>query len=309
MLLADRFTYIHEPKTGGSFVTHVLSRLHGGLTSVPASRIRGPALRVGLPTVAFYPERLRAMLGGASSGHRKYGTIYNWNDHGTCSEIPRGYRSKTILGTARSPFETYVSMFLFGWWKRLEYVPQYERTVPNFRQRYRDFPDVTFKQYLELLHAGCTLPATRDLDDPTGPGFLTERFVRFYFRLSQRLRTAAYDPAPVLRKLTDSYVASESYRDEMFPVHFIHTSRLNEQLREFLLAVGYGASDLEFVDTLEHVLPVGGSRVELTERPASHDWSRYYTPELKELIHKRDRLIFSLFPELEETRDSSAPAR
>ena len=146
MLLADRFTYVHEPKTGGTFVTHVLSRLHGGLTDVPASRLRAQALRAGLPSLAFYPERLRAHT--ANGGAQKYGAIYNWNDHGTCSEIPRRHRSRPILATVRNPLETYVSMYLFGWWKRPEYFPQYERTVPDFHARYRDFPDVSFRQYL-----------------------------------------------------------------------------------------------------------------------------------------------------------------
>ena len=304
MLLSDRFTYVHEPKTGGTFVTHVLSRLHGGVVDIRASRLRGPALRLGFPSLAFHPERLRASRHAANGSRAKYGPLYNWNDHGTCSEIPMGHRSKTILATVRNPLETYVSMFLFGWWKRPEYVPDYERTVPDFHDRYREFPDVSFRQYLELLHAGCTLRGTRDLDDPTGVGYLTERFVRYYFRLPRGFGVG-HDAERVLRNL-DAYVDGGRVRDEMFDVHFIRTSRLNAGLFDFLRAAGYDADDLAFVESLEHVVPTGGARTRVAERAASHDWRRFYTAELEELVQKRERLVFSLFPDLDATSEASA---
>jgi hypothetical protein len=298
MLLGPRFAYVHEPKTGGTFVTRILARLHGGLTDVPASRLHAPALRLGFPSIAFYPERARARRRHAD-GPRKYGTIYDWNHHGTCSEIPAAYRSRTIVATVRNPLETYVSEYLFGWWKRPEYVRDYERTVADFRRRYRDFPEVSFRQYLELLHAGCTLPATRNLDDPSGVGYLTERFVRFYFRLPRRLRFAAPDAGPVLRKLDDDYIASGRFRDGMFRVRFLRTSRLNRELMELLVDVGYDPADLEFVASHEHVVPTGGAKTRLAERATSHDWRRYYSADLEELVRRRERLIFSLFPDLE----------
>ena len=101
MLLADRFTYIHEPKTGGSFVKHVVDRLHGGLADIPASRLRDRALALCVPAASYYPELLWARRRMPRTGSSKYGPVYNWNNHGTCSEIPAGRRSKTILATVR----------------------------------------------------------------------------------------------------------------------------------------------------------------------------------------------------------------
>jgi hypothetical protein len=303
MVLGDRFTYIHEPKTGGTFVTHVLSRLHGGLIDVPASRLRAPALRLGLPSLAFHPERLRATRHAENSAQAAYGPIYNWNDHGTCSEIPIPHRSRTILATVRNPLQTYVSMFRFGWWKRPEYVPAYERTVPDFRDRYREFPDVSFRQYLELLHAGCPLPGTRDLDNETGIGYLTERFVRFYFRLPRRFGVRP-DAERVLSNL-DGYVEGGRVRDEMFDIHFIRTSRLNRELFDFLRTAGYEVDDLAFVENLQRIVPVGGARAQVVEREGC-DWRQLYSAELEELVRKRERLIFSLFPDLDGYAETSA---
>ena len=124
--------------------------------------------------------------------------------------------------------------------------------------------------------------------------------MQFYFRLPRRLGVLPYDAAPILARV-DSHLRDGSVRDAMFDVHFIRTSRLNGDLAEFLSQVGYSADDLQFVERLGHVVPTGGERTGAAEHAAAHDWWQYYTPELRELVWKRDRLIFSLFPELDAT--------
>ena len=297
MLLTDRFTYVHEPKTGGTFVTYVMTRLHGALVDVRPTRRRGPVLRrLGLYGASYYAERRGAAAD--DEGWRRYGPLYNWNDHGTCSEIPRSHRSRTILATVRSPFETYVSLFLFGWWRRPESVRRFERIVPGFRRRFPGFPELSFREYLELLHAQCVLPSNRELDGE-GVGFLTERFVRYYFRLPRTLRAPTFDAAAVLRRIDDSYLDGGRYGDDMYDVRFLRTASLNEELREFLLETGYEEGDLEFVAGLRPVVPVGGTKVGFVERARSLDWHRYVTPELEAVVRRRDRLFFTLFPELD----------
>jgi hypothetical protein len=300
LLLSSRFVYIHEPKTGGTSVTYALDRLHD-LTNVRTSRLREPALRAGLPSAAFHPERLRAVRGERGHAPRTYGRMYSWNDHGTCGEIPLGYRSRTILGTIRNPLETYVSLYLFEWWKRPEYHARYERTIPHFRGRFPSFPDLSFEQYLELLHAECVLPADRYVDDDGALGFLTERFVRYYFRVGR----AARKLEPTLRTIHASPKESGDFSAEMFPVRFMHTARLNDELRTFLLEVGYDGRDLDFLQTLAHVRPVGGTRLGFTDRAASADWLRYYTAERAATMRRRDRLLFSLFPELAKETEAA----
>ena len=58
-----------------------------------------------------------------------------------------------------------------------------------------------------------------------------------------------------------------------------------------LLEVGYPAESIEFILTAEKVLPPGGKPRE------GGKWERYYTPELKALVRRRERLLFTLFPE------------
>src|SRR5205807_9783388 len=89
VLLADRFTYIHEPKTGGTFVTYVLTQLHGGLADLRPLRHFPAVLRHKLPTGSFSVERLGARVPLERGVSGTYGRLYRWNDHGSCSEIPR----------------------------------------------------------------------------------------------------------------------------------------------------------------------------------------------------------------------------
>jgi len=283
MLLTNRFVYVHEPKTGGSFVTYVMTELHGVLTEVRGLRLINQTLRRRLPTASFYLDRLVSSPTPPAPRGAPYGALYRWNDHGTCREIPRTYRSRQILATVRNPFETYVSEYLFGWWKRPEYVPHYRRLVNEFSRRYRSFPDLTFAEYLNLLHEAWALPESRDLHGPDGTGYLTERFVRFYFRSGDARDTG-----------------------DMYPVRFLRTAQLNEDLVRFLLETDYGPADVDFVRSLDHVLPVGGAEIGFADRAASHDWASLYTPEVWEIVRAKDKLIFDLFPEFDVP---FAPAR
>jgi hypothetical protein len=276
MLLTNRFVYVHEPKTGGSFVTYVMTELHGGLTDVRGLRIINQTLRRRLPTVSFHLDRLGSSPTPPAPREAPYGALYRWNDHGTCREIPRTYRSRQILATVRNPFETYVSEYLFGWWKRPEYLPHYRRRVPDFSRRYPTFPDLTFAGYMTLLHEAWALPESRDLYGPDGTGYLTERFIRYYFRAGDARHTG-----------------------DMYPVRFLRTARLNEDLQCFLLSTDYKPEDVEFVKSLDYVLPVGGAEIGFADRAASHDWASRYTSELREIVRKKDELIFDLFPEFD----------
>jgi hypothetical protein len=307
VLLSDRFVYIHEPKTGGTFVNHAVTRVHGGMTDVRPSRFLRDEIRLHVPTASFRLERRGAHRSGPHREQTKYGPLYSWNDHGTCSEIPRMFRSRQILATVRNPFQTYVSGYLFGWWKRPEYLSRYRRTVRDFARRFPSFPDLSFREYMELMHASWTVPGNRDLYSGTGVGFQTERFIRFYFRAPWLLRGTKVGVSSAVRKVKGDYLVRRQYEDDMFDVRFLRTDRLNEELHGFLLEMGYNSVDVAFIGTLKHVVPVGGAEIGFTERATSHDWVSFYTPDLREIVRAKDRLLFSLFPEFDVTSTAGLP--
>ncbi len=225
MIFTDKIVYVHEPKTGGTFVTSVLLRLHG------VKWTRWTHLRSTLRRNLVYKT--------------KYGAfIYNNNKHGGCNEIPEAQRHKPILATIRNPYDLYVSEYEFGWWKRSEFLKYYRR-VPDFQQGYARFPDLTFEEYITL-----TTAAFGEKSNGSSVGLQTEKFVKFYFK----------NPQQVLGRINDEYIAAQKYRADMYDLHFVRTDNLNRGLYDFLIEMAYPEEDVRFILQLGKILPQGKGR-------------------------------------------------
>lgn len=262
MIFTDRFVYVHEPKTGGSFVTEALLRLYG----LRWSR----------------RFRLEAMLRGqVRRNGGPYGTfVYHNLKHGAYANVPAPHREKTVLATVRGPYEMYVSQYEFGWWRRREMRRHFE-AVPDFRRRFPRFPDLGFAEFVELWDAAMGDPEDGE-DGGTGRGAWTRQFIRFYFRDPERARAW---PDEVLRD-------PEARRDAMPRIHFVRTERVREGLHAFLVDQGYRTEDAAFVLEMGKVLPGRGRRDD-------QRWERYYTPELKDRVRRRERLLLEIFPDFD----------
>ena len=264
MIFTDRFVYVHEPKTGGTFVTSMLFRLYG-LHWTRWTHVRN------------------AIIGEVRCLHPRYGSfIHTSNKHGGCNEIPQSHGAKKILATIRNPFDLYVSQYEFGWWKRREFLKYYE-AVPSFRRDYPNFPDLDFDGYVRLANAAFRSLANGHASDG-GPGLITEQCLRFYFR----------DPKTAYEKLRcGAYASNGAHVTDMHDLHFIRTEDLNHGLVDFLAGNDYAHDDISFILGEGKVLPRGKGR------NVEQNWQRYYTPELKEAIRSREEFIFKLFPEFD----------
>lgn len=263
MIYTDRFVYVHQPKTGGTFVTTVLLRLHGVHWS------RFTQMKSGLRKELVFKGPYGAF-------------VYDNNKHGTCDEIAKAHRLKPVLATVRNPFDTYVSQYEFGWWRKRKWL-RYYRAVPNFQDCFGHFPNLSFEEFLRLTTAAFATLPNRELDDERGLGLESEYFIKYYLRNSRA----------ILPIVDDSYIAAGRYRNDMYDVRFVHTQRLNQELYDFLLGMGYRADDLAFVIDHPRVLPQGKGRSE------AQKWQSYYSPELKRLVRQKDRLLFAVFPEFD----------
>lgn len=262
MIITDRFVHVHEPKTGGSFVTATLLRLHG---------IRWTRW-THLVTALRSEVTWRGPFGDF---------VYHRNKHGTCNEAPARYRNRPFLATIRNPFDLYVSEYEFGWWKRRDMWPYY-RAIKDFRTRFATFPALTFEQYVSLANLAFRATTNVPVTD-VQPGLMTERFVRYYCR----------HPGEVLQGLRESPADVGIVRSDLHDVTFLRTRGLNAQLHQYLKSKGYPDDAIAFIPTLARVLPQGKGR------PADQPWQGYYTPELRQLVRQREAALFDLIPEFE----------
>ena len=208
--------------------------------------------------------------------------IHNTKKHAGCREIPAHQREKKVLATVRNPYDLFVSQYEFGWWKRREFLPAL-RAVPNFEKDYPSFPNISFADYVKLSDAAFE-KLEPDSNSQTW-GLRTREFINFYFR----------DPADACSRFKQNgqYVANGAYRKDMFDLHFVRTDDLNRGLYEFLVEFGYEDDDVSFILEQGKVLPQGKGR------NSNQQWQKYYTPELKQHVRERERLLFTLFPEFD----------
>jgi len=213
------------------------------------------------------------------------------DQHGTCNDIPEEHRGKPLVSTIRNPYDRYVSQYRYGWWK---VSPEEYCGETVMRETFPHYPDISFAEFLELAntkflgthrcapngYANDRFPPERRL------GWHTESFVRFYF----------HNPRELYARLDEEALASGSFLRDMYDVRFLHTGNRRRELHDYLLSVGHSPEDVAFILSSERVLPDDGLR----DRPEHDPWQSYYTPELKDFVRTRERLIFGHFPEFDQ---------
>ena len=135
MIITDKFVFVHMPKTGGTFVTSMLFRIHCAHLGLPRKFFfRNPKKSPRLEL-----EALEKRLSSDMLYANKYGPITHQRPkHGSCRKIPQPHQEKTILSILSSPYQWYVSGYEFGEWRRKKYLPVYqlfrsfEKSIHNF---------------------------------------------------------------------------------------------------------------------------------------------------------------------------------
>ncbi len=246
MIITDRFVFVHLPKTGGTFVESVLTRIHRArgdrvqewrLERSPRSWLRGLLSKVARPLL-----RKRNANTVYVVRHRKEGL---YSPHGTVAQIPPEHRDKPVLGVLRNPYDWYVSNFEFKWW--IQNPPP-----PAQRDRMKAdcpaFPDLSFEDYVRLSNRPRRAGGGPGSPDER-PGYYTGKVVKFYF---------IRPPAP---GIGEAYLREERFRQDLHPrFRPIFQDDLNRQLHDFLLEQGYPAGEIAFILKEGRILPPGSAR-------------------------------------------------
>lgn len=270
------------PKTGGTFVTTVLERLH-------STDLTGHLALPLQPRLLSAIMRIIKQFHGIST--QQYGHLLNLEPkHATCNDIPDHHRHKLILSNVRNPYDWYVSQYEFGWWKRtFMYDPAdtptpvgyaIEQVLPEFVSQHVHFPNITFREFLELCKKAEGVYNEKFDGDL---GLYTYGFIQFFYK-----NTASF-----VSRVDQNYLISGRHLENAFNVHFLNTEHLNRDLYDFLASQGYRTRDLDFIPKLGRVLPMSIGRTE------DQKWEHYYDADLKDQIRETDWVLFSLFPEFD----------
>ena len=207
------------------------------------------------------------------------------DQHERYCQVPLPHREKQMLLTVRNPYDHHVSLYEFGWWKT---HPGDTFDPRRVKEAYPHFPELEFSEYLAAINDW-------ELNEPSyapaggyhtlaelGVGPLSFDLIRFLAR----------DPDHVFANLS-RLVSSGELRSCFPPASFIPTDKLNSGLHDFLLGQGYAASKLESILSREKLRPAGSTRTETMY------WSGYYDDASKQLVRRRERILFEMFPEFD----------
>jgi hypothetical protein len=260
MFVTDRLVFLHQPKTGGTFVSAILARVHEARGDRVATVRVDPGQDIPAPPAG---SACRVMIG------ERY-------QHGRRVDVPASLRRHHIVATIRNPYDRYVSQFEFAWWRR---YPEMFGPVERTRQSYPRYPDLTFDDFVHLTNS-VAVPACPSAADPIG------------FHTFQFIESFADDPGAAWRSLCDGSDGGR-WMAATQDVTFLDQAHLNRDLHAFLLRMGYAPAEVAFVEHADRIWPPEGGRT------ADQDWPGYYSPAMKAFVRRRERLLFARFPQFD----------
>lgn len=227
----------------------------------------------------FIAEMLRLVYGPRA--------VESGRKHATCDEIPAADRGKPILSVIRSPFERYVSQYHYGWWKT---NPQEYCDPALVRERYPEYPQVEFEDFVVLanryfvnVHRGVANGyESPELPPDLAPGWHSEQFIRFFCR----------DPHRAFASITERDLQRGHLEAYEYPVHFLRTETLNQDIADYLQGCGVDAEFLWVIREHERVMPEQAH--EARARPHARD---YFDRRLRDFVQHKEMFLFNRFPQ------------
>ncbi len=227
----------------------------------------------------FIAEMLRLVYGARA--------VESGRKHATCDEIPAADRGKPILSVIRSPFERYVSQYHYGWWKT---NPQEYCDPAPVRERYPQYPQVDFDDFVMIAnryfvnaHRGLANGyESRELPPDLAPGWHSEQFIRFFCR----------DPRSAFASITERDLRRGRLDAYEYPVRFLQTEALNQDLADYLHDYGVDSELLCAIRTHGRVMPEQAH--EARTQPHARD---YFDRRLRDFVEHKETFLFNRFPQ------------
>lgn len=225
MIICEDFIVLNFPRTGSTFVRVVIKKVLNNrnknsfiLKTAQLLRIvKAPYIELFLPNY-HSPNKLTRIGKG---------------QHGAYCQIPAKYKNKAIVTVIRNPYDIFLSTYRMAWWQ--SFYPIKKEELYNL---FPDFPSLTIDEYVELLKLSV------DNKTSTNIGIHTVQFIRMFFK----------DPERVLNNITEDYIESDLYKEDLADnIKFLTQENLNNDLANYLSIYNFTDEEISFVRKYERV--------------------------------------------------------
>jgi hypothetical protein len=269
VLITPDFVYLHLPKTAGTFVTAMVSMAYQRRVArlVPRAVERSVRARARQS-----PPRAGALCAAVAL----FGSA-DYDKHGGRQAVPRKYAERPLVATIRHPFDRYVSKYEFGWWRGDRFAfPDLQQEA---RKRFHHFPDLSFREFMAWNRTIADARA-RALGIEVEVGLETIDYLSFFGR----------DQSDLVG-ISRTAIRHRLERD-LGEIHLLRAERVAASLSEYLRAAGIDQEMCEQVRQEPQILPPKSRSNPRLE----HDWTKYFTADMRREYADQDASLFEVFP-------------
>lgn len=261
MIITDKFVMLNFPKTGSTFVRKVLKQIHSEKESQGYKKL----IQILKFKKDLYFNNL--WLPNIRDNTFRNGQL---DEHGIYIQIPNEHKNKRIVSIRRNLFERYISLYEYKDWQITW------KEIPRIVNNFSNFPNLSFEEYMKINLEDNPFGYNKYVNKKLNIGLSSAQFILFYFK----------EPFKTLQKINEHYINSNQYINDIADVHFLDQKKLNWELYNFLLKMGYRKSKIEFILTSEKVN---------ISTPSNKSINDYYSQDLINLVKKKDYLLFKIF--------------
>lgn len=267
MIITNSFIYIHFPKTGGTFTSDVLEKLH---LMQKERRDNSLIRRLFYKKPYFEDYQENSYFQAVGNGFLNHGL-----NHNGVSLIPDRFSRLPIFTVLRNPYDFYTSFYEADKWHKIELDGNQTKLFPNF-------PKLSFSQFIDFLnvyHTNYLLKRITQKEITREIGLYTLIFLFLY----------SDHPLNEINKFMEKgeqYSFDYERNNKIKNLVFLDYNQLNLELVN-TLSTFYDKKDLEFIEFEE--------RKNVSVRRRTEDWMSYYTAEIIDKISKRDRIGIEIY--------------
>lgn len=243
MIATRNFVLLNIPKTGSTFARSMIKRIENDnfiqRSHILPNKIKG----------RYQKRRFREIY--CEPNYPMWGETES-DQHGGYCQIPRRYLNRDVLAIIRNPFDRYISIYNFGWWKK---VPQ--DYLPLVGRYYPEFPDLDFSNFMKFYrwYVNLRVSGIDSIANPDAVEVIGANTIVLIDKL-------CVSPCDLFNKLFASHKYNIKLEEHIPPsLVLFDQATLNDSLARYFETIGYSATKVKLVREHGRILPTNSENV------------------------------------------------